>query len=160
MSKDLADKVQQSVHALQLALADYHNAQLIKPEPKPRRTWSERSETSLLGVHPRLAELADKVLNASPLDIMIIEGLRTRARQAELVKNGASRTRRSYHIIGRAIDFVPLIDGEVTWHWPHFKRVGPVWEREAEAMGIKITWGGRWKNFPDGPHVQLEPYQE
>lgn len=127
---------------------------------RPKRTWSERSEKAMAGVHSDLRRLAKEVLQSSPLDIMIIEGLRSKDRQSQLVKRGASQTMKSYHLVGRAIDFVPIVDGEPSWHWQDFNSVGPVWEQWARLLDIKITWGGRWEHFKDGAHIQLEPYEE
>lgn len=120
------------------------------------RKWSPRSLARLDGVHPDLRKVADAALQASPHDFMITEGLRTKERQTQLVKAGASRTMNSRHLTGHAIDFAVLVDGEVRWDWPLYVAVGKVFEEEAKKLGIPIVWGGRWKTLRDGPHVELD----
>jgi len=48
-------------------------------------------------------------------DFRIQEGLRTRERHAALVAWGASRTMRSRHLAGHAVDLVALGGGEISW---------------------------------------------
>ena len=50
---------------------------------------SDRSKRNLRGVHPDLVRVVMRALEISPLDFVVIEGLRSRERQAELVKSGA-----------------------------------------------------------------------
>src|SRR5690606_19512588 len=85
--------------------------------------FSSRSLKRLEGVHPRLVALAREAIALSPVDFMITEGLRTKARQAALVKAGASRTWRSRHLTGHAIDVAALVDGQVRWDWPLYPRI-------------------------------------
>jgi len=157
MMQTLEDLINQAAESLSKA-AELLRKQEAIPEKVIRRRWSKRSLENLKGVDKELVNIAWDVLQVSPLDFVVIEGLRTEARQAKLVKRGASQTMRSYHLIGRAIDFVPLVDGEISWHWEDFNKIGPCWESTAKDRGSIVTWGGRWKKFPDGAHVQLEPY--
>ena len=79
---------------------------------------SERSLKRLVGVHPRLVALVREAAALSPVEFMVTEGLRTPERQAALVRAGASRTKRSRHLTGHAVDVAALADGQARWAWP------------------------------------------
>ncbi|MDN0092724.1 M15 family metallopeptidase, partial [Yersinia ruckeri] len=63
-----------------------------------------RSENNLNGVNPALVKVVRRALELSPVDFGVTEGLRTIARQKELVAAGKSQTMNSRHITGHAID--------------------------------------------------------
>ena len=79
---------------------------------------SSRSRARLIGVHPALIAVVEAAITRTPVDFMITEGLRTAERQAVLVKAGASRTTRSRHLTGHAVDVAALVEGQVRWDWP------------------------------------------
>ncbi len=118
--------------------------------------FSSRSLQRLEGVHPRLVALAREAIALSPVDFMITEGLRSRARQAALVKAGASRTSRSRHLTGHAIDVAALVDGQVRWDWPLYPRIAAAFKAAAARQGAAIVWGGDWPTLRDGPHFELD----
>lgn len=114
----------------------------------------ERSKKNLTGVNPQLVEVVKLALELSPVDFTVIEGLRTNERQAELMKQGFTRTLKSRHIIGQAVDIVPL---PVDWNNPKpFHLVADAMKKAAAQLGVKITWGGDWVSFKDLPHYQIE----
>lgn len=117
---------------------------------------SARSLNRLEGVHPRLVALAREAIALSPVDFMVTEGLRTKARQAALVKAGASRTWRSRHLTGHAIDVAALVDGQVRWDWPLYPRIAAALKAAAARQGTAIVWGGDWPTLRDGPHFELD----
>ena len=87
----------------------------------------------------------------------MIEGLRTEARQRQLVASGASKTMNSRHLTGHAVDLLPIgPDGKAAFDWPLYHKLGPAVEAAAKAEGVAITWGGRWAKFRDGPHFELK----
>lgn len=116
----------------------------------------ERSERNLSGVHEDLAKVVRRAAELSDTPFIVTEGLRTMKRQRELVAAGASKTLRSRHLTGHAIDFAPLIGGEVTWKWPPFALVAVAFKRAAAELGVPIAWGGDWRTFKDGPHIELD----
>ena len=120
------------------------------------RKYSSRSLKSLKGVHPDLRRVIDRALQESPLDFIVIEGLRSEARQRQLVAEGASQTMNSRHLTGHAVDLLPIGQNGPEFAWPLYDRLGPAVEKAAEAEGIKIVWGGRWKTLKDGPHFELD----
>ncbi len=118
--------------------------------------FSKRSRDKFKGVHPDLVKVAEKALELTPYDFGISEGVRTFERQKELVEAGKSRTMYSRHLTGQAIDFFVLVNGEVTWEFKYYKEVADAFKRAANELGIAIEWGGDWKSFLDGPHIQLK----
>lgn len=127
------------------------------------RTWSDASLRCLQGIHPDLRRVMDRALQEAPFDFRITEGLRTVERQKQLVAIGASKTMRSRHLTGHAVDLVPIVDldkdgkveAEEMYAWPLFYKLAPAIKAAAEAVGVRIEWGGDWKSFKDGPHWQL-----
>lgn len=114
----------------------------------------DRSTKNLVGVNADLVKVVKRALELSPVDFTVIEGLRTKERQAELMKQGFTRTLNSRHIIGEAVDIVPL---PVDWKNPKpFGLVAEAMKKAADELGVKITWGGDWKSFVDLPHYQIE----
>lgn len=117
--------------------------------------FSKRSRDRMEGVHPDIVAVMELALSRSPIDFTVIEGVRSEARQRELVRKGASKTMNSRHLTGHAIDVAPLDDGEVSWSWPLYHKLAPVIKRAADDLGVDLEWGGDWRTFKDGPHWQL-----
>ena len=109
----------------------------------------------LKGVHPDLIKVVKRAIELTPIDFTVLEGLRTKERQKQLVAKGASKTMNSYHITGHAVDIAPLVDGKVTWDWKYYNQLAPIIKQAAKELGVNITWGGDWKTFKDGPHWQI-----
>jgi len=118
-------------------------------------TFSQRSLRNLQGVHPDLVRVVHRALELTPTDFLITEGLRTEARQRELVAAGASKTMNSRHRTGHAIDFAPIVAGKVRWDWPLFPPIAAAFKQAAAEHGVQIVWGGDWK-MRDGPHIELD----
>ena len=114
-----------------------------------------RSLARLEGVHPDLVRVAHHAIGISEVDFTVTEGLRTTKRQEQLVAAGASKTMRSRHLTGHAIDLAPIIAGQVRWDWPPFYKIAEAMKTAAAAEGVPIEWGGDWRTFKDGPHWQL-----
>jgi peptidoglycan L-alanyl-D-glutamate endopeptidase CwlK len=117
----------------------------------------KRSLERLNGVHPdlvRVVKLAITKMQA-PLLFIVTEGLRTRMRQAELVKAGASQTMNGRHLTGHAVDLAAQLSGEVRWDWPLYDKIAAAMKSAAAELNIPITWGGDWKTLKDGPHFEL-----
>ena len=117
---------------------------------------SQRSLSKLVGVHPKLVEVVKLAITKSPLDFSISEGLRTVERQKELVAQKKSQTMKSRHLIGEAVDICILLDGKANWDFENYRKVADVFKECAIELGVKITWGGDWTSFKDGPHFQIE----
>ena len=116
---------------------------------------NERSKKALVGVHPDLVAVVKRAAEIMPGGFIITEGMRTKERQRELFAKGLSKTMNSRHLVGLAVDFAPLVDGQVTWKWPAFKPVADAFKAAAKELDTAIEWGGDWKRFKDGPHIEL-----
>ena len=117
-----------------------------------------RSLLNLRGVHPDLVRVVKRAISISDIDFTVIEGLRSVSRQKELFAKGATKTMRSRHIHGFAVDIAPYVAGSIRWDWPLFHRLAPAVKLAAQAEGVPLEWGGDWRTFKDGPHWQL-PWQ-
>lgn len=118
---------------------------------------SAASEKALRGVHPALVRVIRKAAQMSTIDFRIMEGLRSLAQQKINVKKGVSKTLKSKHLTGHAVDVIPLVNGKPTWAWPVYYKLAPVIKKAAASEGVTVTWGGDWKSFKDGPHWELNP---
>ena len=114
------------------------------------------SERRLIGVHKDLVGVVRRAALLSEVPFRITEGIRTHARQADLVKAGASRTMNSRHLTGHAVDVVPMIGGKPRWDWPPFYQIADAFKEAAKDLGVPIVWGGDWRTFKDGPHFELD----
>ena len=117
--------------------------------------FGARSKERLKGVHPDLVAVMNRALQISPMDFTIVEGLRTEARQKQLVAAGASMTMRSRHLTGHAVDIAPWVSGAIRWDWPLFHKLAVAVKSAAGELSVPIEWGGDWRSFRDGPHWQL-----
>ena len=109
----------------------------------------------LKGVHNVLTGIIHEAAIRCDIPFTVIEGLRTAARQAQLVKSGASKTSNSRHLTGHAVDVAAWIDGKISWNWPHYEVIARAIKQAGAELGVPVEWGGDWKSFKDGPHFQL-----
>lgn len=114
----------------------------------------------LQGVHPDLVRVIKEAAKTAKTPFKVLEGLRTTAKQQEYFKKGTSMLdgvkKKSKHQIGKAVDIVPIVNGKVEFRsWAPFYPMAENVKAAAKKLGIKITWGGDWKTFRDGPHFEL-----
>ncbi|MDO8233715.1 M15 family metallopeptidase [Citrobacter werkmanii] len=123
--------------------------------------FSQRSETNLNGVNPDLVKVIRRALEITPVDFIVIEGLRTQARQKEMVETGKSQTMNSRHLTGNAVDIIPV---NTTWNIEEFKPLLKAVKQAADEQGLKLRFGINWKNDPslpietrfiDAPHIEI-----
>lgn len=126
----------------------------------------------LRGVHSALQELVLIAATRSPVRFTVTEGLRTKERQAQLVKAGASKTQNSRHLTGHAVDLWPLgkdgkpLPSDAQFKagskearaasaalWAGLRTIADTMKDAAKERGIQIEWGGDWGW--DAPHFQL-----
>jgi peptidoglycan L-alanyl-D-glutamate endopeptidase CwlK len=118
--------------------------------------FGKRSEGNLKGVHPDLVRVMRRAIRTTKIDFVVIEGLRTVERQRQLVASGASRTMKSRHIHGFAVDIAPIgPDGKVSFKWDLYYALIPAVKKAAADEGVMVEFGADWKRFPDAPHIQL-----
>jgi len=122
--------------------------------------FGERSKKNLEGVDLRLIWLFTEIVE-NHHDCSILEGVRTNARQAQLVEQGKSKTMNSKHLVGKAVDVVPY---PISWaNTKRFYYFAGIVKAVAKQMGIGIRWGGDWdmdndlddQTFMDLVHFEL-----
>jgi len=122
--------------------------------------FGKRSKERLKGVDAKLVNVLNELVKI--MDVTIIEGLRTKERQEELVKQGASKTKFSKHIEGKAVDVAPYpIDWEDR---DRFHYMGGMIRGIAQQLNIPVRWGGDWDSdgetkdnrFDDLVHVEIK----
>lgn len=146
-----------------------------------------KSLSRLEGVHPDLVKVVKRAIELTDQDFTVQEGLRTLATQKDYVRRGVSKTLNSKHLkqpsgFGHAVDLVPWINGQPRWEWPPIYKIARAMDDAAQALGVRLTWGGVWDkrmdqyggsaaaieaevqaycrrhpgpDFIDGPHYQL-----
>lgn len=114
-----------------------------------------RSIKRLEGVHPHLVAVVQLAIKRTEVDFTVLEGLRTVARQRQLVAAGASKTMNSRHLTGHAVDLGAWVGGQVRWDWPLYHKIAAAMKSAAAELNQPIEWGGDWRTFKDGPHWQL-----
>lgn len=119
--------------------------------------FSPRSLSNLGEVHESLQKLASLALQRTPIDFVVIDGLRTAAEQKTLVEKGKSWTMDSQHLHGQAIDFAAIdpASGQITWDSRYFMPVVAVFKESAQLLGLKIACGSDWSQRDYG-HIELK----
>lgn len=81
------------------------------------------SRRELVGVHPDLVRVVERAIEITRCDFTVHDGIRTVEEQKRHVANGFSKTMKSKHLEGRAVDLVPWIDGKPRWWWPQIYQI-------------------------------------
>ena len=121
----------------------------------------KRSLSNLEGVHPDLIKVVKRAIELTKVDFTVIEGLRTKERQAQLLKEKKTTTMNSRHLTGHAVDIAAWVVPEgtekatISWDWKHYYIIEKAMKQAASEFKIPIEWGGDWKTFKDAPHWQL-----
>lgn len=105
---------------------------------------SLRSIDRLEGVDDKLIEVVTTAIKYTKVDFGVIEGLRTIERQQELVDRGASKTMKSKHLEGKAVDLVAYIGSRVSWELSLYDDIADAMKQAAIELDVAIRWGGAW----------------
>lgn len=108
-----------------------------------------KHQERLNGVNGELVKVVLLAATICPVDIAVIEGMRTIERQRQMVAERKSKTMNSRHLTGRAVD---LWDGK-SWDKAAFKPIIEAMEEAAKRLNVKITGGYTWGW--DYPHWQI-----
>jgi len=138
--------------------------------------FGKRSRARLEGVDSRLILLLERCLEAG-LDLVVLEGLRTRERQDLLHREGKTRTLQSRHLTGDAVDIAmwPMHPDDWAQHslpkWYYMQGfvqgVHSQMQRHGENKGVwtlrsGIDWDGidngldLTNSLIDGPHIEIK----
>ncbi len=122
---------------------------------------SQRDRSRLFGVHPDLVRVVEHASGICTSEFIVVEGLRTLEKQREYFQAGKSKTMRSRHLTGHAVDLAPMVDTdhdgdlELSWSMKDFLPLHEAMEAAGREVNVRIEWGGDWTSFIDAPHWQL-----
>jgi len=105
---------------------------------------SQRSLDRLEGVEDSLVVVVKRAIQLTKVDFGVSEGLRSVPRQMELVARGASKTMKSKHIDGLAVDLVAYISGRMSWELNLYDDIADAMAAAAKEHGVTVRWGGAW----------------
>ena len=119
----------------------------------------------LNGVHQMLAKTVLDI--SSKVDFRVVDGLRTKTEQMKYLAKGTSKTLKSYHLYGLAVDLVPVVGGTLTWDIRGeknrvdyhktlnlYKPIADLMIKYGKSNGINIEWGFALWGW-DMPHFQI-----
>ena len=144
---------------------------------------SSRSLGRLDGVDEKLSNVVKKAIGYSTVDFGVIQGLRSVEEQKELVARGLSKTMKSKHLEGRAVDLMAYLNGRACWEINVYDEIADAMKQAAIDEDVHIRWGAAWtvsdirswegtmeeamlhyvdirrgqnkRPFIDGPHIEL-----
>lgn len=150
-------------------LAEFAGLQPVAPLAPTKGPFklSARSIERLSGVNDDLVRVVKRAIELTPIDFMVLEGLRTKDQAwinwgkgrtvAQLAAQGVpakyaaphlakvtwlANPLNSKHIIGRAVDLVPY---PVDWNdLKKFDQIAAAMFAAAGELGVKIRWGADW----------------
>ena len=105
---------------------------------------STRSREKLIGVKGELKEVVCLAITYTKIDFGVIEGVRTENRQRALVESGASKTMKSKHLEGRAVELMAYVDGRGCWELNVYDEVADAMKRAAIEVDVAVRWGAAW----------------
>lgn len=116
---------------------------------------SQRSLDNLAECHKDLRRVAEEAIKT--FNFTVICGHRGKKEQDEAYATGKSKVRypNSKHNKrpSHAFDAVPV---PLDWNdKASFNAMGRAFKAAANRVGVGIKWGGDFKSFYDGPHIEL-----
>jgi peptidoglycan LD-endopeptidase CwlK len=134
-----------------------------------------RSLDNLANVHPELVKIVQRAIELTKQDFLVLEGVRTPARQKELYAQGRTRpgrkvtwTLNSNHFINKATGFghaVDIVPWPIDWSdTKKFDEMSKAMFAAAKEQGTGLRWGADWdgdkkpreKGEYDSPHFELK----
>ena len=125
--------------------------------------FGKRSRSRLKGVNPKLVNILNEAIKL--MDLTILEGLRSVERQKELVSSGASKTMKSKHLKGWAVDVTPYpVDFDSAKGINRHYYMAGMLRGIAHMMKIPVRSGADWdsdgeikdQKFNDLVHIELK----
>ena len=121
---------------------------------------SARDVSRLNGVHPDLVRVAHRAAAICSITFIVVEGVRTLAKQREYFQAGKSKTMNSRHLTGKAVDLAPIVDTdgdgdlELSWAKNDFLPIVKAMKAAAKELGVAMEHGADWGW--DSPHHELK----
>lgn len=105
---------------------------------------SQRSLDKLEGVDERLINVVKRAIELTDTDFGVICGLRTEEEQRALVEKGASKTMKSKHLEGNAVDLMAYVGGRGCWELSVYDNIAEAVQQAASEQDVAIRWGAAW----------------
>lgn len=105
---------------------------------------SQRSIDRMDGVDERLVACVKRAIELSEIDFGVTQGLRTIEEQEALVAKGASKTMKSKHIDGLAVDLMAYVNGRGCWELNVYDEIADAMKAAAQELDVPIRWGAAW----------------
>ncbi len=122
--------------------------------------FSKQSLEKLATCHCELQRLFNEVIKTT--DCIVICGERGEQEQNEAYRNGFSKLKypkgKHNKHPSLAVDVMPYFNESPHVRWNDAKACkdfAKIVLKTAKEIGVKIRWGGSWKNFIDLPHYEL-----
>ena len=116
--------------------------------------FSIRSMDNLAEVNPKLNQLSQCAIKATPVDFVVVDGMRSQKEHEINLKNGVSWIKRSRHQDGCAIDVAAYKNGKISYDANLYFGIAGAYYFCSEKLGIPIISGGEWK-AQDLMHIEL-----
>jgi len=100
--------------------------------------------SKLQGVDPRMQDVVKDAITLTKVDFGVICGMRTEDEQRELVAKGASKTMKSKHLDGLAVDLMAYIGSRASWELNLYDDIADAMAESARNNNVKIRWGAAW----------------
>lgn len=113
-----------------------------------------RSLREMVGVNPILTFAVYMAIRRTKQDFTVFDGLRSKNEQRKLVARGASKTMKSNHIPGNAIDLVAWVDGKPSWDEKYYPAIAKAMHEVITEYELPIEWGYDLWGW-DMPHWQV-----
>ena len=105
---------------------------------------SQRSLDRLNGVDESLVAVAKGAIGHTKTDFGVICGLRTLDEQRKLVAKGASKTMKSKHLGGNALDLMAYLGSRGSWELNLYDDLADAVKQAAIDVGVAVRWGAAW----------------
>jgi peptidoglycan LD-endopeptidase CwlK len=109
---------------------------------------SQRSLDKLQGVDEQLVATVKLAISLTKTDFGVICGLRTIEEQRALVAKGASKTMRSKHLEGKAVDLMAYVGSRGSWELNLYDDLADAMKAAAKETDAVVRWGAAW-HIPD-----------
>ena len=105
---------------------------------------SQRSLDRMEGLDERLVSVAKAAIFHTKTDFGVICGLRTIEEQRKLYNKGASKTMKSKHIDGNALDLMAYVGSRASWEIKLYFDIADAVKQAAIDVGVTMRWGASW----------------
>ena len=101
------------------------------------------SLTKLEGIDERMIAVVKYAINVTKQDFSVICGMRTIEEQKVLFNKKASKTMKSKHLEGLAVDLMAYVDGG-RWELNLYDEIADAMSEAAREVDVPIRWGAAW----------------